>query len=130
MEKDDIIIREAVIHILDSMVGMPVLSDSLLEMGPDLCDFLRNHIYKLLSGDDLKNCVFDTESSEVYAALRDFRDRRIAQTSHTRLLTLRTRFVDLRYTGLIPRESREGLQTGPRICGRTTCKQMARGENT
>lgn len=81
MEKDDIIIREAVIHILDSMVGMPVLSDSLLETGPDLCDFLRNHIYKLLSGDDLKNCVFDTESSEVYAALRDFREENLIPVS-------------------------------------------------
>ena len=81
MEKDDIIIREAVIHILDSMVGMPVLSDSLLEMGPDLCDFLRNHIYKLLSGDDLQNCVFDTESSEVYAVLRDFREENLIPVS-------------------------------------------------
>lgn len=81
MEKDDIIIREAVIHILDSTVGMPVLSDSLLELGPDLCDFLRNHIYRLLSGDELKNCVFDTESSEVYTALRDFSEETLIPVS-------------------------------------------------
>ncbi len=49
MEKDDIIIRSAIMHILDSTVGMPVLSDELLNLTPDMNDFLRNHIYKVIS---------------------------------------------------------------------------------
>lgn len=63
MECDDFIIRNAVIHILDSVVGLPVLSDSYLELSSDLCDFLRNHIYKIASSDDLKNCQFQENSS-------------------------------------------------------------------
>lgn len=74
MNKDDIIIRNATMQILDSSVGMPVLSDSLLTLTPDLNDFLRNHIYKLMSGDELKTCVFDEENSEVFRVLRDFNE--------------------------------------------------------
>ena len=44
MERDEIIIRSAIMHILDSTVGMPVLSDSLLELTPDMNEFLRNHM--------------------------------------------------------------------------------------
>ncbi len=81
MEKDEIIIRNAALHILDSSVGIPVLSDSLLELTPDLNDFLRGHIYKLVSGDDLKTCVFDEESSEVYELLAQFEEERFIEIS-------------------------------------------------
>ena len=83
MEKDEIIIRNAALHILDSTVGLPVLSDSLLELTPDLNDFLRGHIYKLVSGDDLKTCVFDEESSEVYPLLVQFEEEKLIEFSKT-----------------------------------------------
>lgn len=81
MEKDEIIIRSAIMHILDSTVGMPVLSDSLLELTPDMNDFLRNHIYKVVSGDELKTCVFDEENSEVYRHLQNFSEDTMVETS-------------------------------------------------
>ena len=79
MEKDDIIIRSAIMHILDSTVGMPVLSDELLNLTPDMNDFLRNHIYKVISGDELKTCVFDEESSEVYPVIREFSEENMVE---------------------------------------------------
>lgn len=76
MNKDEIIIRSAIIHILDSTLGMPVLSQKMLELSPDLCDLIRGHIFKIAAGDDLKNCVFDTELPEseliVYNLLQEF----------------------------------------------------------
>lgn len=81
MEKDEIIIRSAIMHILDSTVGMPVLSDTLLELSPDMNDFLRGHIYKVVSGDDLKTCVFDEESSEVYRKIQTFSEETMIETS-------------------------------------------------
>ncbi|MBE5950003.1 MAG: nucleoid-associated protein [Lachnospiraceae bacterium] len=81
MERDEIIIRSAIMHILDSTVGMPVLSDSLLELSPDMNEFLRSHIYKVISGDDLKTCVFDEESSEVYRKLQGFSEETMVETS-------------------------------------------------
>ena len=83
MEKDEIIIRNAAMHILDSTVGMPVLSDSLIELTPDLNDFLRNHIYKLVAGDELKTCVFDEDSSEVYRLLSGFEEEKLVEISKT-----------------------------------------------
>jgi len=81
MEKEDIIIRSAIMHILDSTVGMPVLSDELLNLTPDMNDFLRNHIYKVISGDELKTCVFDEESSEVYPMIKDFSEEAMVETT-------------------------------------------------
>ena len=81
MEKDEIIIRSAIMHILDSTVGMPVLSDELLPLTPDMNDFLRNHIYKVISGDELKTCVFDEENSEVYRLIQDFTEENMVETT-------------------------------------------------
>lgn len=46
MKSDDIIMKAAIIHILDSSVGIPVLSDQAMEIGPDFSDFLKAHIEK------------------------------------------------------------------------------------
>jgi len=71
-DKDDIRINRAILHILDSTTGLPVLSDVELDMGSDLCDFLKNHIFRLLTGDDWKACEFYKEESEVFRALQDY----------------------------------------------------------
>ena len=44
--KDDIVIRKAILHILDTNRGECILSNTLLDPGPDLHDFIRNHIIK------------------------------------------------------------------------------------
>ena len=89
MEKDDIIIRNAIMHILDSTVGIPVLSDVLLELNEDLNDFLRNHIYKVISGDDLKTCVFDEEKSDVYHLLQQLHYQELRlENVHSKIIHL------------------------------------------
>ncbi|MCR4657456.1 MAG: nucleoid-associated protein, partial [Lachnospiraceae bacterium] len=73
MQKDEIIIKNAIVHILETNVGMPVLSQHVLERHEELNDLLRTHIYKVASGDDLKNCVFgDEEESEMFRLVKDF----------------------------------------------------------
>ena len=47
MEKGEIRLRKVIVHILDSTVGVPVLSDALLDYGSDFGDFLREHIYRV-----------------------------------------------------------------------------------
>lgn len=56
MQKDDIIIRRGIVHILDSQSGYLGLSEDLLDMGPDFIEFVREHIFRLLDSDDLKKC--------------------------------------------------------------------------
>lgn len=67
--KDDIVIRKAILHILDTNRGECILSNTLLDPGPDLHDFIRNHIYKVVSSDDTKNCEFNPEASPIYSIL-------------------------------------------------------------
>lgn len=67
--KDDIIIRKAILHILDTMHGDCILSNTLLDPGPDLYEFIRNHIYKIVISDDTKDCEFNPETSPIYSVL-------------------------------------------------------------
>ena len=61
MKKDDMIMKMGIVHILDSVVGMPVLSDCPIDMGSNLCDFLKAHIEKFTESDDMKVCQFSDE---------------------------------------------------------------------
>ncbi|MCR5654417.1 MAG: nucleoid-associated protein [Lachnospiraceae bacterium] len=72
MKKEDIRIQGVIMHILDSTVGMPVLSDRELEFGSDLAEFLREHIYRVVSGDDCKKCYFHQKESDVYHMLEQY----------------------------------------------------------
>lgn len=74
MNKEDIRIKNVIVHILDSTIGMPVLSDTELEYGSEIADFLKEHIAKISSGDDAKECRFYKEESEVYHILNSYAD--------------------------------------------------------
>jgi hypothetical protein len=74
MERDEIIIRNGIVHILDATIGMPVLSDRLLDLGPDLNEFLRGHIYKIAASDDISKCEFNKEESSVYGIIKEFKE--------------------------------------------------------
>ena len=63
IERDEIIIRKAIVHILDCDSGFMKTSNTLLDPGPDLNEFLRGHIYRLVDSDDTKKCHFNEDSS-------------------------------------------------------------------
>lgn len=69
MTKDDIYLKDTIVHILDSSVGMPVLSDSLLQFGSDFADFLKEHIFRVITSDDIKKCRFIEEESDFFEKL-------------------------------------------------------------
>ena len=69
----DIRIDRVIIHILDSSVGIPVLSDVEVEHGSDFNDFLRAHIERIAGGDDTKLFHFH-EGAEVEAWLSSLAD--------------------------------------------------------
>ena len=74
MVKEEIRIEKIIVHILDSMVGMPVLSDTEIDFGSDFADFIKEHIYKVASGDDIRTCSFYEKESEICHMLREYRD--------------------------------------------------------
>lgn len=81
MQQDDIIIRRGIVHILDGELGYPVYSEEELELSPDINEFFRGHIYKLLSGDERKKCYFSEEESEIYDLVKKFKEEELIDTS-------------------------------------------------
>ncbi len=81
MQKDDMIITNAIVHILETSVGTPILSEYVLERHEELNDLLRGHIYRVVSGDDLKTCVFSEEGSEMYELVKNFSEENIIDFS-------------------------------------------------
>ena len=71
MNKEDIRIRNVIVHIMDPTIGMPVLSDTELEYGSEIAEFLKEHIVKISSGDE---CRFYKEESEIYRMLNSYSD--------------------------------------------------------
>jgi len=74
MNKEDIRIKRIIVHILDPAIGMPVLSDTELEYGSEVAEFVREHIGKICAGDDAKECRFYERESEVYRLLAEYED--------------------------------------------------------
>lgn len=80
MLKDDMIMKTGIIHILDSTMGMPVLSDYEFDLGSDLSDFLKAHIEKFTESDDVKHCQF-SEESELCGVIRACTPENFVETS-------------------------------------------------
>ncbi len=82
MKQDEIIIRKGIVHILDGELGYPVFSEETLSNTPEINDFFRGHLYRLLSGDDLKKCRFsEEEPSEIYRLVREFQEEDLVPAS-------------------------------------------------
>ena len=81
MNREDIRIKHVIIHILDPAIGMPVLSDTELEYGSEVAEFLKEHIARIGSGDDAKECRFYREESEVYRLLDAYADEDFVSVS-------------------------------------------------
>lgn len=80
MLRDDMIMKIGIVHILDSLMGMPVLSDQPIDMGSNLCDFLKAHIEKVTESDDVKRCQF-SEASEVMELIKACNAENFVETS-------------------------------------------------
>ena len=74
------ILKTVIVHILDSSVGIPVLSDRAMEAGPDFSDFLKTHIEKITESDDVKQGTF-SETSEVKQLLEGCTPENFVETS-------------------------------------------------
>ena len=52
----EIIIHQAILHVLDTTLDAPVLSGSSMELTAEKTAYLQNHIEKLLASDDIHQC--------------------------------------------------------------------------
>ena len=72
--KEEIYLRRVIVHIMDINAGMAVLSDKETEYGSDLAEFLKEHIARVDSGDECKECEFYRDQSEIYQMLSEYQD--------------------------------------------------------
>lgn len=111
MNKEDIRIKNVIVHILDSTIGMPVLSDKELEYGSEIAEFLKEHIARISSGDDAKECRFYKEESEVYRLLNSYADEEFVAVSKdiaTMLYEIMNSNIDIPPADLMVVRFREG----------------------
>lgn len=52
----EIIIHQAILHVLDTTMDAPVLSGGEMELTAEKTAYLQNHIEKLLASDDIRQC--------------------------------------------------------------------------
>ncbi len=81
MEKEEIIIRKAILHILDSSLAAPLFSDYLMDISMDASELFRSQIFHLLTDDDVKDCSFDEENSAFFKALYGFSENALTAFS-------------------------------------------------
>lgn len=81
MDAENIMIRNAIIHILDKSTGLPVLSDCLLEYDEDCYEYIKKQVVKLLTSDDKRECQFDYNLSGFYKALTQFNEDNLIEFS-------------------------------------------------
>lgn len=66
-------ITHAILHILDNMSPIPVLSTKELELDGMICDFIDKKIEKFLDDDNLKNAAFEDVPAEIKEDLEKLR---------------------------------------------------------
>lgn len=117
MDKGSIRILKVIVHIMDSVSGSSVLSDKELEYGSDFAEFLKEHICKVLLGDDVKKCRFIQEESYVYNIVKDIDENNFVASSKdiaTHLYKIMNSNIDIPPADLIITvfEADEGLFLG------------------
>lgn len=84
MDTGDIQIKNAIVHILDAGLGMAVYSDQELDYGSDFAEFLKEHIYRVYTSDDIKNCHFTEGESQVLSLIREVLEDKMDFTAMSR----------------------------------------------
>lgn len=69
---NDIDIKEAIIHILDSNGAEPVLNEYSLDLNDDTYKFIFKHIEKCLKDEELKYAIFNEERNIVKEIVQDY----------------------------------------------------------
>lgn len=59
----NLIINQIILHILDTNIDTPVLSDNLLSPDDSVRDFLKSHILNSFESDTTKDCSFSADSA-------------------------------------------------------------------
>ncbi len=77
----EILIEKAILHILDSAIGTPVLSEKILPQDESV-EFFEKHIGKLFGDSEVKECVFENEDNPIRELITNFSEDRFIPATH------------------------------------------------
>lgn len=66
-------IQKAILHILDTNLGMPVLSEILMSFNDDMREYTEKHILKCFNDADLKKTKFINEEGFFFKLVKEYR---------------------------------------------------------
>ncbi len=69
---EDIVVKNIIVHILDSSMSIPVMSMDEMPTAIDINEFFANHIAKTMNDDTLKSCVFDEDYNMFLSYLKEY----------------------------------------------------------
>ena len=67
-------ISRAILHILDTSVGVPVLSENLMSLDEEMREYIEKHILRCLNDPDLKKTKFINEDEMFFKLIKEYRD--------------------------------------------------------
>lgn len=77
----EIVLERAILHIMDTGVSIPVLSDKLMEITSDIHEFLVKHIEKLLDDPEFKECIFTDGNNSIKDLIMGVNEGNFIETS-------------------------------------------------
>jgi len=99
MDENSIRVTNAIIHILDTNMDMPVLSNTLLGLSGEIRDFIKSHIYKTMTSDNCKNTMLEGEDNyclnQIKAYLRDNNFISVTRNFSTQLFDFMKQNIDI-----------------------------------
>lgn len=67
-------ISRAILHILDTSVGVPVISENLMSLGEDMREYTEKHILKCFNDADLKKTKFIDEDGLFFQFIKEYKE--------------------------------------------------------
>jgi len=84
VQNEEIVIKNIIIHILDSSMSIPVMSMDEMETAIDINEFFATHITKTVNDDGIKPCVFDEEYNMFLSYLKEYASNKTDFVSFTK----------------------------------------------
>ncbi len=76
IQLEDILIKNIIVHILDTSMSIPVMSMDEMPTAVDINEFFASHIVKTMNDDGIKQCVFDEDYNMFYSYLKEYKDEK------------------------------------------------------
>jgi len=74
IQAEDIVIKNIIVHILDTSMSIPVMSMDEMPTSININDFFASHISKTVNDDTLKSCVFTEDYNMFLSYLKEFKE--------------------------------------------------------